>query len=72
MGSGRLSRFTLIGAALAVFLLFPARAQDPSSRELTALAPVLDSSDGGCRSLDIGGWVGADKALGMKLTFRVN
>jgi hypothetical protein len=71
MGSGRLSRFYLVGAALAVLLPVSARAQDPSSRELTALAPVLDSSDGGCRSLDIEGWCGAAKALHRKLRFRV-
>jgi hypothetical protein len=70
MGSRRLSGFPLTGAALAVALLAPARAGEPRARELIALAPVLDSSDGGCRSLDVGGWFGADAALAPKLRFR--
>lgn len=68
MGSRRISLFLLSSVAVAV--LARARAEEPSARELIALAPVLDSSDAGCRSLDVGGWLGYDGALAPKLSFR--
>jgi hypothetical protein len=70
MRPGRLSRLTLAGTALAVVLIAAARAEEPSSRELIALAPTLDSSDRDCQSLDFGGWFGADTALNRNLRFR--
>jgi hypothetical protein len=70
MGPGRQSRVPLAGVALVLALLAPARAGEPTARELIALAPRLDSSDRDCRSLDIGGWVGTDQALAPKIRFR--
>ena len=70
MASRCLLRFLIAGTAFVATLLHTARAGEPSVRELIALAPVLDSADRGCRSLDIGGWLGGDKALAPKLRFR--
>jgi hypothetical protein len=70
MGSRRLSRLSLTGVALTAALLATARAGEPTARELIALAPVLDSSDGRCHSLEIGGWYGSDETLAPKLRFR--
>jgi len=70
MGSRCLSRSLLAAAALAAALLTPARAGEPSARELIALAPVLDSSDRACRSLDVGGYYGDDNDPGPRLRFR--
>ena len=70
MGSRRISSFPLTNVAVAVVLLLaPARAGEPSARALIAIAPVLDSSDGNCQSLDVRGWLGSDAVLAPKLKF---
>ncbi len=70
MGTRRLSRFPIAGATLVAALVATARAGEPSARELIALAPVIDSSDAGCRSLDVGGYLGGEKGTGPRLRFR--
>lgn len=64
------SRSALAVAALVAAILPSARAEEPSVRDLIALAPVLDSAEEGCRSLDIGGYIGDDKGPGPRLRFR--
>ncbi len=70
MGSRCLSRSLFAGSALAAALLAPAQAGEPSARELIALAPILDSSDRACRSLDVGGYYGVENGPGPRLRFR--
>jgi len=69
MGSRFLSLFPLAVSVTALALSGPARSEEPSPRELIALAPVLDSSGRACKSLEVGGWVGSDQAAAPKLTF---
>jgi hypothetical protein len=59
-----------IGAVGAGTLQAPTRAGDPSADELVALAPLIDSSDARCKSLDVGGWLGSDEPLAPKWRFR--
>jgi len=70
VGSKCVAPFTYAGAVLAAGLLASVRAGEPTARELTNMAPVLDSSSADCRSLDIGGRNCADATLAPTLRFR--
>jgi hypothetical protein len=66
-----LVRIPIICAALIAALPATARAGEPSARDLADLAPVLDSSDGRRRSLDVGGYFGEEKdPAAPRLKFR--
>jgi hypothetical protein len=77
MKGRRLPWFPIAIAALIGTIPPPVRAgEEATTRLLVALAPVLDSSDRSCRSLDIGGYtaagaMGSDKPPGGYLRFRV-
>jgi hypothetical protein len=70
MRTRRISLCRWTSAAVAVALVIQAQAGEPSVRDLIALAPVLDSSDEVCRSLDVGGWFGGAEALAPRVRFR--
>jgi hypothetical protein len=66
-----LSLFPVASAAFAVALLNPALADEPSAQELITLKPAFDSTNPGCKTLEVGGWLG-DGECGptTKLSFR--
>lgn len=64
------SQLGLAGVILSTMVLASTRAGEPSAQELVALAPVLDSSDGGCRSLSLRGWAGGDGKTEPNLRFQ--
>ena len=70
MGSRCLSWFAFNSMIFAAVWLTPAKGGEPTARDLIALAPVLDSLDKGCQSLDVGGWLGSDEPLAPKMRFR--
>jgi hypothetical protein len=65
-----LSQFALACGVLSSALLAAARAGEPTLHVLADLAPVLDSSNAGCQSLDIGGRNVVDATVSPTLRFR--
>jgi len=71
VSSKRVFWFAAAGAFLTAALVAPTRAAEPTVRALIDLAPVLDSSAAGCRSLDVGGWwYLGERVLASKVRFR--